>query len=63
MLQSSSESSPEWEQSERDGGNSEEDGEGGTSVEKFEEVPEVGVGVQSWLRKEAALWQSLFLYA
>jgi hypothetical protein len=49
--QSSSESSSEWEQSERGGGSSEEDGEGKTSAE----VPEVGVGVQSWLRKAAAL--------
>lgn len=29
---------------------------------KFGEVPEMGVGVQSWLRKAAALWQSLRLY-
>jgi hypothetical protein len=61
--QSSSESSSEWEYSERAGGSSEEDGERGISVEKFEEDPEIGVGVQSWLRKAAALWQSLRLYA
>jgi hypothetical protein len=62
--QSSSESSSEWEQSERGGGGSEEDGERGNSVEKLADgIDDVEVGVQSWLRKVAALWQSLRLYA
>ena len=58
--QSSSESSSEWEYSERGGGSSGEDGENGVS---WGEDPEMGVGVQSWLRKAAALWESLRLYA
>ena len=53
--QSSSESSSEWEQSERGAGRSEDVGERRASAE-------VGVGVQSWLRKAAALWESLRLY-
>jgi hypothetical protein len=45
--QSSSESSSEWESSERGGRSSEEDGERGNSVEKLEDGADVGVGVQS----------------
>ena len=61
--QSSSESSSEWEESERGGGGSEEEGEEGGSVKELAAIAVAGVGVQSWLRKAAALWQSLRLYA